>query len=142
MPAFALARRKALPCIYLDLDVDDRHREPQAGSSADSGEDTGMKKPDAADLLEVLACDISVRPKEAPSIFDLARHVQKVERTPESIGISFASAAAADVAAFVEAERLCCAGIGWRLQVEPTVLLTIGAAPAQLDVFEQMFQQA
>lgn len=101
-----------------------------------------MKKPEAADMIEVLACDIEARPKGAPSIFDLAPHIEKVARLPESISVFFASAAAADVAAFVEAERLCCAGIGWRLQVEPAVLLTIGATPAQLDALEQMFDHA
>jgi hypothetical protein len=100
-----------------------------------------MKKPDAADLIDVLACDIEARPRGAPSIFDLAPHIQRVERLSDSISISFASAAAADVTAFVEAERLCCGGIDWRLQVEPAVLLTIGAAPAQLDALAQMLER-
>jgi hypothetical protein len=35
-----------------------------------------MKQPDAADLIDVLACDIGARPRNAPSFQDVAPHIR------------------------------------------------------------------
>jgi hypothetical protein len=126
-----------------EIDYHTDERCASVGSGATEPVDELMKKqPDAEDMIDVLVCDIQARPRGAPSIFDVSPYIESVVRSPESISISFAGAGAADVAAFVEAERLCCAAIDWRLEVGPAVVLTIGASPNQLDVFEQMFRQA
>ena len=96
-----------------------------------------MKRPTDIEL-DVLVCEIGVRPKAAPTFETLAPHVEQVQRFDDRIEVSFASAAADDVASLVEAERLCCPGIGWALVREPAVVLTITATPSQLDVLEQL----
>jgi hypothetical protein len=95
------------------------------------------------ELIEVLACDIDARPRTAPTIFDLAAHIVRAERAAGSLRVAFASEAAGEVEAFVDAERLCCGGIEWRLEDSAEgVVLTIGATPAQLDAMERMFGRA
>ncbi len=91
---------------------------------------------DHAEALEILACDYQLRPKGAPSFFDLEGSVQGVRREGGSLVIEFDPAAAEQVAALVDAERQCCASIGWELQSSPVTRLRITAAPGQLDVFE------
>ena len=100
-----------------------------------------MKKfqSDPIEMLDVLACDIEVRPKAAPGPMDIAPFVLDRTRSAEAVTITFAPAGLQSVVAFVDAERLCCAGIDWQLQRAPILSLRIGASPAQLDVIEQMF---
>ncbi len=101
-----------------------------------------MKKPSDIELLDVLVCEIGVRPKAAPTFETLEPHIEQVQRFEDRLVVSFAAAAADDVAALVEAERLCCPGIGWELVREPSVLLTITATPAQLDVLASFVNAA
>ena len=89
-----------------------------------------------ADELEVLACEYEKRPKDAPSFFDLEGAVRAVRREDGALVIDFDPAEAERVAALVDAERQCCATIGWELQRSPLLRLRISASPAQLDVFE------
>jgi hypothetical protein len=92
-------------------------------------------------LLEVLACEIGARPKGAPSFDDVAGAVRAVRRETGALIVEFDPAAAERVEALVEAERLCCAEIGWHLErVAPaeggpagTVRLRIEASAARLD---------
>ena len=100
-----------------------------------------MKTPDARDLLEVLACDIEARPKGAPSIVTFAAHITSVQRDEKAVRVAFQLAVAGEVAAFVEAERLCCSSIDWQLQHDPELLLTIGASPSQLDALAEMLER-
>ena len=93
-----------------------------------------MKRQTDVELLDVLVCDIGVRPKAAPTFETLQHHIEDVQRFDDRLVVSFASIAAEDVAALAEAERLCCPGIGWQLAREPRVTLTITATKAQLDV--------
>ena len=91
------------------------------------------------ELLDVLECELEARPRGAPGVAELLSAVQGVQREPEALVIAFAPAALADVAAFVEAEQRCCAGIGWQLEQEPTPRLRISARPAQLDAIATLF---
>jgi hypothetical protein len=97
-----------------------------------------VKKPDAADLIDVLVCDIGARPKNAPSFEDVAPYIRTVQRTDREIVIRFDNVAALSVEALVDAEQRCCADLIWTLEREPDLILTIGATPAQLDVLQQM----
>ena len=89
-----------------------------------------------AEDLQVLVCEYEKRPKDAPSFFDLEGAVRAVRREGSALVIDFDPAEAERVAALVEAERQCCATIGWELQRSPGLRLRISASPAQLDVFE------
>ncbi|MGD9894236.1 MAG: hypothetical protein AB7R89_20915 [Dehalococcoidia bacterium] len=96
-----------------------------------------MKADERDDALNILACEIDKRPKGAPSFFDLQPSIQAVHRDKEGLRIDFDPAAAPAVQQLVEAERLCCADIGWSLRQSPALTLTIRAPPAQLDIFVQ-----
>ena len=91
---------------------------------------------DRAETLDVLACDYEKRPRGAPSFFDLEGVIRDLRREDGSLVIDFDPAAGEAVTALVEAERQCCASIGWDLQRGAGLQLRITAAPEQLDVFE------
>lgn len=93
------------------------------------------------EVLDVLACDFRARPRGAPTVFDVLPSVCRRERTATALTIDFDPSAVEAVTGFVAAERLCCAGIDWDLQRAPAPRLRISAAPAQLDVLEQLFAQ-
>ena len=84
--------------------------------------------------LDTLSCEIALRPRGAPSLLEVVPAIRASRREPGALVVEFDGAAADTLAAAVEAERLCCAGIGWELEREP-LRLRIVAAPAQLDVF-------
>lgn len=90
-----------------------------------------------ADLLDVLACEIGVRPAGAPSPEDLATGLRGIQRTGDALTLTFAPAAAALVEAFAEAERRCCAGIDWRVKQDEAVTLHIRATATQLDAIAE-----
>jgi hypothetical protein len=96
-----------------------------------------MNTDELDDVLNVLACQYDKRPKGAPSFFDLQPSIQATRREGHVLRIDFDPAATLAVHQLVEAERLCCADIGWDLQQSPSLTLTIRASPAQLDVFDQ-----
>lgn len=97
-----------------------------------------MKQPDPKDVLEVLACEIDVRPKDAPTFEDLAPHLRSVQRIEGAIVVHFDDAAADNVEALASAERLCCSGLTWDVQRDQGLRLRIGASPTQLDTLQEM----
>jgi hypothetical protein len=92
-------------------------------------------------VLDVLGCEIGARPKGAPTFDDVAGAVRAVRREPGALVVDYDPSAAERLEAVVEAERLCCAGVGWHLErVAPAegapggvVRLRIEASPARLD---------
>ena len=92
------------------------------------------------EIIEVLDCDLDVRPKAAPGIDALAPHVRGVTRTAQAILVEFDDRAAETLAAFVEAERLCCAGIGWEIERSPALWLRITASDEQLTALESLWK--
>ena len=99
-----------------------------------------MRNPPREDLLEVVGCEIGKRPADAPTLDDLGRHLLGVQRQSDSITLRFTPEALATLKAFVEAERQCCADIGWTVSDGPDVALRIEAGPAQLEAFAVMMQ--
>ncbi len=92
------------------------------------------------DALEVLACEIDVRPVGAPGIDALAAAILGVERVDGELIVSFAPGAADVVRRFVAAEERCCATIRWDVETIPdAVRLRIGAEPQQIEVLERLF---
>ena len=91
------------------------------------------------DFLEVLDCEIGVRPKVAPGIGELLLLARRVTRPVGALLVDFDPAADETLASFVEAERLCCAGIGWEIEREPTLRLRVKANEEQLAVLEKLW---
>lgn len=103
-----------------------------------------MSSPNSAareDIIEVLACEIDARPKSAPGPEQLASHVRGATRGPGSLLVYFDDEAAEVVAAFVEAERVCCAGIDWRIERGPGLRLRISAEDGQLAAIESLWKK-
>ena len=92
------------------------------------------------EIIEVLDCDVDVRPKAAPGIDALAPHVRGVTRTSQAILVEFDPQAGETLAAFVEAERLCCAGIGWNIERDAGLRLRIKAGEMQLTAIESLWK--
>lgn len=99
-----------------------------------------MRNPPREDLLEVVGCELGKRPAQAPTMDDLGPHLLAVRRESDSITLRFDPEGLAPLKAFVEAERQCCAGIGWTVSEGPDVALRIEASPAELDAFAAMMQ--
>jgi hypothetical protein len=95
----------------------------------------------SAAIIEVLGCDLSVRPAGAPTIEALAAFVQGVQRDAGSVTVRFAPEARDTLAAFVEAERRCCAGLGWHMGEGPDVTLRIDAGASALDFLNHVFEE-
>ncbi len=97
-----------------------------------------MDKTKMQDALDVLACEIDVRPAGAPTFEQLAPNIRGVKRDERTIAITFDKKVVEEVAALVAAESVCCPDLSWRMEHAPELVVRIGASPAQLDVFEQM----
>lgn len=92
--------------------------------------------------LEVLACDIDVRPLGAPGIDEIASAILGVERVDDDLVVLFAPAAALLIERFVAAEQRCCATIRWDVEAATdAVRLRIGAEPQQLELLERLFSR-
>ncbi len=94
-----------------------------------------------AEIIEVLDCDITARPKAAPGVDRLITYVRGVSREPGMLLVEFEERAADTLEAFVEAERVCCAGIGWQIGRGPGLRLRISAEDAQLTAIESLWNQ-
>jgi len=91
------------------------------------------------DIIEVLDCDLGARPASAPGVDALLPHVRGVSTTHEGLLVDFDSEAAPTLEAFVEAERLCCAGIGWEIERGPLLRLRITANEVQLEAIKSLW---
>ena len=89
------------------------------------------------DMIDVLACAYTKRPKDAPSFVDLQSAIRTVRREEGALTIEFDPATGDSVAELAAAERLCCPSIGFDISHTPAPMLRITATPAQLDIFEQ-----
>lgn len=91
------------------------------------------------DMIELLACDVERRPR-APDASDLAPHITGVSREASALAVTFAPEAGEMLEAFVEAERQCCARIGWSVREVPEPQLRIEAGAAALDALSALFE--
>lgn len=91
------------------------------------------------EIIELLDCDIGSRPGAAPGVEQLLPHVRDVVRTAGALVVELDLRSAQTLEAFVEAERVCCAGIGWEVEGRPGLRLRITASEAQLDAIESLF---
>lgn len=91
---------------------------------------------------DVLACEFSLRPRGAPSLFDVAPGIRHISREPGAVVVEFDPGSAATVRDFTAAERLCCPTIGWDLEEGFPLRLRISAMPGQLGTLAEMFASA
>jgi hypothetical protein len=93
------------------------------------------------EIIEVLDCDLGARPQAAPGIDALLPHVLRASRAPGALLVEFERQAEPMLDAFVEAERLCCAGIGWEIERDAGLRLRITTTGAQLSAIESLWKQ-
>lgn len=93
------------------------------------------------EIIEILDCDLGVRPKAAPGVPQLLPYVRRATRGNGALSVEFDAEAEATLRAFVEAERLCCAGIGWEIEHAPALTLRITAQEQQLEAIESLWKQ-
>ena len=97
-------------------------------------------------LLDGIACDISARPHGAPYFAHVAGGLRAVHRAGNALLVDYDPAVADVLMAVVEAERRCCADIGWHLDRVFTgnprnevQRLRVEATPTQLDTVTLLF---
>lgn len=90
--------------------------------------------------LSVLACNISVRPRNAAGIAELIPFVDSVQNLGNRLAIDFETAGLSAVESFVNAERLCCTGLTWDLVPGINgVQLTITGTIEQVSMIKTWF---
>jgi hypothetical protein len=90
--------------------------------------------------LEVLACELGVRPTGAPTMADIAPALRDVERTASALVLTFDPSATPDVEGFVSAEQRCCSSIDWSVERSAgATRMRVAATRQQLDVLELLF---
>lgn len=99
-----------------------------------------MRKIPSEDLLDIVGCEIDARP-QAPGLDALAPYILGVSRDARAIVVTFVAEAAGLVEAFAAAERVCCAGIGWEVELGSPVILRITAGADALDALEQLVKE-
>lgn len=111
-------------------------------SSPDITMDTGsMIVPENGDE-DVLVCAFQLRPRGAPSLFEVGPHVQSLVRQEGALVVEFDPTAAEMVSEYTAAERLCCPTITWTLEIAPIPRLRVVTTPGRLDTIEAMFVMA
>jgi hypothetical protein len=95
------------------------------------------------DALDILACEIELRPRGAPGIEEIVAVAVGTERSGQrTLVVSFEPDAAPRVEAFAAAEQRCCSTLSWAVShSDRGTELTIGAAPHQIDLLEQLFSR-
>jgi hypothetical protein len=93
------------------------------------------------EIIQILDCDLGARPRAAPGIDTLLPYVRRATRMSDAILVEFEENAAQILEAFAEAERLCCAGIGWEIDRTASLRLRISATDAQLTAIESLWKQ-
>ena len=91
------------------------------------------------DIIEILDCDLEARPTAAPGIDSLLPHVRGVARSTVALTVEFDERVTDTLTKFVEAERLCCAGIAWEIEHGQSLRLRITANEAQLRAIESLW---
>jgi hypothetical protein len=89
------------------------------------------------ELLDVLACEIGLRPTDAPTLFSVSPHTRSIRKDGLDLLVEFEESAARDVERFAAAERLFCPGLDWVVATAPIVTLRIRGSATQVDLLEQ-----
>ena len=88
------------------------------------------------ELLEVLDCEIGVRPAGAPGPDQLAPYLVRARQSGGRLFVSFRPEAAGTLRAFADAERLCCSHLGFEVtETTNEATLTITGTAQQIEAF-------
>ena len=91
--------------------------------------------------IEILACEISERPVDAPGPEQLAPFVLGCHRRGGVLCLPLRPEGRDIAEAFVAAERLCCPGIGWTVgEMGGALALIVQGTAAELDVIEGLLK--
>jgi hypothetical protein len=83
--------------------------------------------------LEILSCDIAVRPRTAAGIDDVCRHLVSVHSEAGKLIAHFRVSGKSDVQSFANAEQLCCTSLSWNVsKPDDDVILTVQGSEKQL----------
>ena len=92
------------------------------------------------EALRALSCDITIRPRSAPGVDALMPFVRELRTQDAALVVSFDQAGKTTVQTFVEAERLCCTSLSWKIaEVNDAVELQIQGTSEQVSVIRQWF---
>jgi len=97
-----------------------------------------MAKIEQRQIIDVLDCDLAVRPKAAPGLHELSAHVKRISRGATELVIEVDPAGAEILSAIVEAERTCCPGIGWEIEEGDRLTLRITGGQEQVSMLETL----
>lgn len=95
-----------------------------------------LQVPGVVAALEVVGCEISARPSDAPAFEDIRPYIVSIGREPERLSIEFAASAAELVAAFVAAEQLCCSDLAFHVITGEHAVMQITATSELIDMVE------
>jgi hypothetical protein len=91
--------------------------------------------------LEVLSCNLVIRPRNAAGIQEILPFVSKVELDENKVIVDFDAAGKASIESFVSAERLCCTGITWDLRcIGNELRLHVSGTSQQVTIIKQWFE--
>ncbi len=83
--------------------------------------------------LEILSCDIAIRPRNAAGIDDVCRHLLSVHSEAGKLIARFHPLGKTDVQSFADAEQLCCTSLSWDVsETDEHVTLTVYGSEKQL----------
>jgi hypothetical protein len=98
---------------------------------------------EARDPLEVLACEIELRPQGGPGVDQIANLVRSAHRRDGALILAFDESASAAVENFAAAERQCCSTLSWQIRkLGGQVELSIQGSPDQVLLLEELFTRA
>ena len=93
------------------------------------------------ETLHTLACDISIRPRNAAGIAELLPFLRSAKTDNNKVIILFDEAGNAALESFVGAERLCCTGLTWELAaIESGMQLTVTGNLEQVSIIKKWFE--
>lgn len=93
------------------------------------------------ETLHALACDISIRPRNAAGIAELLPLLRSARTDNNKVIVLFDEAGKAALESFVSAERLCCTGLTWDLAtIGSCVQLTVVGNIEQISIIKKWFE--
>lgn len=108
-------------------------------SKNNSGESKVLELDDKS--LEVLSCDLTVRPRNAAGIQEVLPFVRKIKVDENKVIVEFDSAGRPSIDSFVSAERLCCTGLTWDLvSIGNELQLSVSGTSQQVLIIKQWFE--
>lgn len=92
--------------------------------------------------IEILACDIAIRPRDAAGYADLLPYVREMKLDGGRLTVAIEASGKQAVESFVNAERQCCTGLTWQIEdARALIHLIVGGKANQLQVVKSWFDE-